>query len=102
MGSSPEPAVPAYRRLTMPRKRPRVLGVDLNRSESGGQPACRTRLSPPPPAFGERRHRRLARRLVASVRAYVGFVRANAAEYDITEVCHRSRGRPVIRCPILA
>src|SRR5262249_61868113 len=34
MGSSPEPAVPAYRRLRMPRKRPQVLGVDLNRSES--------------------------------------------------------------------
>src|SRR5262245_49848603 len=34
MGSSPEPAVPAYRRLTMPRKRPQVLGLDLNRSES--------------------------------------------------------------------
>jgi hypothetical protein len=32
----------------------------------------------------------------------VGFVRANVAEYDIAEVCHRSRGRPVIRCPILA
>jgi hypothetical protein len=39
---------------------------------------------------------------LASARAYVGFVRANVAEYDITEVCHRSRGRPVIRCPILA
>ena len=25
---------PAYRRLRMPRKRPQVLGVDLNRSES--------------------------------------------------------------------
>src|SRR5262249_35320980 len=35
MGSSPEPAEPAYRRLRMPRKRPQVLGVDLNRSESG-------------------------------------------------------------------
>jgi hypothetical protein len=35
MGSSPEPAVPAYRRLRMPRKRPPVLGVDLNRSDSG-------------------------------------------------------------------
>jgi hypothetical protein len=57
------------------------------RSESGGQPACRTR------------RRQLW--LVASARAYVGFVRANVAEYDITEVCHRSRGRPVIRCPIL-
>src|SRR5439155_5386566 len=36
MGSSPEPAVPAYRRLSMHRKRPQVLGVDLNRSESVG------------------------------------------------------------------
>src|SRR5262245_17688122 len=33
MGSSPEPAVPAYRRLTMPRKHPQVLGADLNRSD---------------------------------------------------------------------
>jgi hypothetical protein len=31
MGSSPEPAVPAYRRRRMP---PLVLGVDLNCSES--------------------------------------------------------------------
>ena len=36
MGSSPEPAVPAYRRLSMPRKRPQVLGVDLNRPERAG------------------------------------------------------------------
>ena len=36
MGSSPEPAVPAYRRLRMPRKRPQVLGADLNRFESSG------------------------------------------------------------------
>jgi len=57
---------------------------------------------PIPPALGELGHRGLARRLVASARAYVGFVRANVAEYDIAEVCHRSRGRPVIRCPILA
>src|SRR5262249_56005630 len=34
MGSSPEPAVPAYRRLRMPRKRPQVLGADLKCSES--------------------------------------------------------------------
>src|SRR5262245_24947929 len=34
MGSSPEPVVPAYSRLRMPRKRPQVLGADLNRSES--------------------------------------------------------------------
>ena len=31
--------MPAYRRLRMPRKRPQVLGVDLNRSESRRQPA---------------------------------------------------------------
>src|SRR5262245_11490648 len=36
MGSPPEPAVPAYRRLRMPWKRPQVLGADLNRSESRG------------------------------------------------------------------
>src|SRR6516165_4216947 len=58
--------------------------------------------SPPPPTLRERRHRVLARRLVASARAYVGFLRENVAEYDIAEVCHRSRGRLVIRCPILA
>src|SRR5262249_37186268 len=34
MGSSPEPAVPAYRRLRMLRKHPQVLGTDLNRSDS--------------------------------------------------------------------
>ena len=50
----------------------------------------------PPPAVGERGHRGLVRRLVAWARAYVGFVRANVAEYDIAEVCHRSRVRPVI------
>jgi hypothetical protein len=37
MGSSPEPAVPAYRRVRMPRKHLQVLGVDLNCSESGRQ-----------------------------------------------------------------
>src|SRR6516225_6024629 len=36
MGSSPEPAVPAYRRLRMPWKHPQVLGLDLNRSERAG------------------------------------------------------------------
>jgi hypothetical protein len=40
MGSSPEPAVPAYSRLRMYRKRPQVLGVDLNRSKSSRQRAC--------------------------------------------------------------
>ena len=34
MGSSPEPAVPAYSRLRMSQKRPQVLGLALNRSES--------------------------------------------------------------------
>src|SRR5215831_11426252 len=34
MGSSPEPVVPAYRRLRMPWKRPQVLVADLNRSVS--------------------------------------------------------------------
>ena len=34
MGSPSEPAMPAYCRLSMPRKRPEVLGADLNRSES--------------------------------------------------------------------
>src|SRR5262245_66026417 len=34
MGSSPEPAVPAYDRVRVRRKRPAVLGIDLNRSES--------------------------------------------------------------------
>jgi hypothetical protein len=37
MGSSPEPAVPAYSRVRMHRKRPQVLGLDLNRSGSGSQ-----------------------------------------------------------------
>ena len=27
---------------------------------------------------------------------------ASVTEYDITEVCHRSRGRPVIRFPNLS
>jgi hypothetical protein len=30
----------------------------------------------------------------------VGFVRANVAEYDIAEVCHRSRGRPVMNLSV--
>src|SRR5262249_32896193 len=34
-GLHPEPAVPAYRRVRMPRKCPQVLGTDLNCSESG-------------------------------------------------------------------
>jgi hypothetical protein len=35
MGSSPEPAVPAYySMLRMPGSTPQVLGADLNRSES--------------------------------------------------------------------
>src|SRR5215831_19126739 len=40
MGSSPEPAVQAYPRLRMPRKRPQVLGIDRNCSESKGWAAC--------------------------------------------------------------
>src|SRR5260221_3808568 len=36
MGSPSEPAMPAYRRLRMLRKRPLVLGGDLNCSESEG------------------------------------------------------------------
>jgi hypothetical protein len=40
MGSPPEPAWPAYRGLRMPRKRPQVLGVDLNCSESRRRAAC--------------------------------------------------------------
>src|SRR5262249_47253389 len=39
MGSSPEPAVPAYRRLRMLRKRPQVLGLALNRSDTGRAPS---------------------------------------------------------------
>jgi len=61
---SPEPAVPAYRRLRMHRKRPQVLGVDLNRSESTRQPAC-PRLSLPLLALRERRHCVIARRGIA-------------------------------------
>src|SRR5262249_38679355 len=60
MGSLPEPAVPAYRRLRMPWKRPYVLGADLNRSESSRRPGC-PRLLLPPPALPERRHRRFGR-----------------------------------------
>ena len=37
-------AMPAYRRLRMPRKHPQVLGVDLNRSESRCW-ACPRKLS---------------------------------------------------------
>jgi hypothetical protein len=37
MGSPSEPAVPAYCRISMHRKRPQVLGIDLNLSESGRQ-----------------------------------------------------------------
>ena len=34
MGSSPEPAVPAYRSVRVPGKRPQVLGADLNRGHA--------------------------------------------------------------------
>jgi hypothetical protein len=74
----------------LPQSGPQVLGTNLKRSESGGEPACRTRLSP---------RRQLlanaviaARRLVVSARAYVGFVRANVAEYDLAEVIPRAAG----------
>src|SRR5262249_9708842 len=40
MGSSPEPAVPPYPSLRMPRMHPLVLGADLNCSESKGWAAC--------------------------------------------------------------
>jgi hypothetical protein len=54
MGSSPEPAVPAYSRLTMLRKRPQVLGVDLNRSESNLQMRAGMVYSRWPPASAEK------------------------------------------------
>jgi hypothetical protein len=38
MGSSPEPAVPAYSSLRMPRKRLQVLGGDLNSIRSARAP----------------------------------------------------------------
>ena len=44
-GSLPEPAVPAYRRLRMPRKRPQVLGSVLNRSELAPHAGLRPLLS---------------------------------------------------------
>jgi hypothetical protein len=44
MGSPPKPAVPAYSRLRMHRKRPQVLGVDLNRSEIAAWGALWRRL----------------------------------------------------------
>src|SRR5215813_1023782 len=53
MGSPSEPAVPAYRRLRIPRKHPQVLGGDLNCSESMRRTAC-PRLSLPPPTLSER------------------------------------------------
>ena len=103
MTPPPKAMIPSisFRLRSSPKGGRQVLGTNLKRSESGGEPACRTQLSPSPPTLGQRRHRGLARRLVVSARAYVGFVRANVAEYDITEVCHRSRGRSVIRCAIL-
>ena len=45
-------------------KRPEISTNGSTRSESSRQPAC-PRLSLPPPALGERRHRGLARRRVA-------------------------------------
>ena len=57
MDSSPEPAVPAYRRLRMPRKLPQVLGADLNRSESRRrrcQHRCPSNLKDSTAGYGER------------------------------------------------
>jgi hypothetical protein len=51
MGSPPEPAVPAYRRLRMPRKHPQVLGAVLNRSESKRRAACPSMVPAQAPDF---------------------------------------------------
>ena len=68
------------------------------RSESTRQLAC-PRLSLPPFANAA-----IAASRVASeprrARMWALYVQT-WAEYDIAEVCHRSRGRPVIRCPLL-
>ena len=48
MGSSAEPAVPAYCRLRMLRKRPQVLGVDLNGSGSRSSDGIWRRTGEPP------------------------------------------------------
>jgi hypothetical protein len=40
MGSSPEPAAPAYRRLRMHQRDRQVLGAGMNCSESEGAPSC--------------------------------------------------------------
>jgi hypothetical protein len=54
-----------HRRRGWPRERARPAGSGCpDRSESSRQRAC-PRLSLPPPTLGERRHRGLARRLVA-------------------------------------
>src|SRR5215831_2760366 len=67
MGSSPEPAEPAYRRLRMPWKHPQVLGLDLNRSERAGtRSGC---------ARGRRhayRHERLSPEVLEPVRGQLG------------------------------
>jgi hypothetical protein len=75
---------------------------DRYRSESGGQPGVSHAPLASAASFWRAPLSRPRARLVAWARAYVGFVHANVAEYDITEVCHRSRSRPAIRCPILA
>jgi hypothetical protein len=51
MGSSPEPAVPVYRRLRMPWKRQQVLGADLNRSESRRRAASPSMMPAQAPDF---------------------------------------------------
>jgi flagellar biosynthesis/type III secretory pathway protein FliH len=88
MGSPSEPAGPAYRSLRVPRKRPQVLVVALNRSESSRPRAC-PRLSLPPPTLGERRHRGLARRRVAN--ALIAFMAATAqAQAEATKEAQRA------------
>ena len=62
MGSSPEPAVPAYSRLRMLWKRPKVLGIGLNRPESSGRPTASVyRASQRPRDDGGLRSSRTAR-----------------------------------------
>ena len=51
LGSPPGTAVPAYRRLRMPRKHPQVLGVDLNRSELRRRAACPSMMPAEAPDF---------------------------------------------------
>src|SRR5258708_949194 len=59
MGSSPEPAVPAYRRVRVFRKLPQVLGADLNRSESWWE-RCRPPPVLPPQTIAQARYGKTA------------------------------------------